>query len=341
MEYIAQFLTTARFYIVRTAKQLVAVFSSSSQTARIVASSALFFMIVAYVVTSAPASFPTQSIITIEKGASLEAVAHSFKEANVIRSALLLRLIVAFSGNANNVIAGDYFFQYRTNAISIAYSITHGQFGLKPVIVTVPEGASLIDIAELFSEHFPKFDPQEFLILAQGKEGYLFPDTYYFFPNDDALTIFSILEDTFSEKVSVFERDFEEASHPREDIITMASIIEREARTSESRRVISGILWKRLEIGMPLQVDVTFKYINGKSTFYLTKDDLTIDSPYNTYKYAGLPPGPIGNPSIDAIDASLHPITTPYLYFLADKTGAVHYSETFEEHKEKKQRYLN
>ena len=125
------------------------------------------------------------------------------------------------------------------------------------------------------------------------------------------------------------------------DIIIMASILEAEARTTESRKIIAGILWKRLKLGMPLQVDSTFSYINGKNTYELTLDDLQIDSPYNTYKYASLPPGPIGNPGVDAINSALNPTVTKYLYFLSSKSGKMYYATTFEQHIKNKELYLN
>ena len=120
----------------------------------------------------------------------------------------------------------------------------------------------------------------------------------------------------------------------------MASIIEKEAHTSDDRRVISGILWERLKIGMPLQVDATFLYINGKNTYDLSVDDLAIDSPYNTYKYAGLPIGPIGNPGLDSLEAALAPMTSPYLYYLSDKSGKTYYARTFNEHKRNREKYM-
>ena len=294
-----------------------------------------------YLLFSASSTFPTHSIITIERGSSLEMVASSFEETGVVRSALFLRLLVSFSGNANNVIAGDYFFDSKRGVIFIAYAITHGQFNLNPIKVTVAEGASVVDIAEQFSELFPKFDPEQFLKQAQNKEGYLFPDTYYFFPNVDVKTVLSTFEQTFKKRTAELDEEIKKSPYSLDDIVIMASIIEREANTPESRRIISGILWRRIAIGMPLQVDVTFKYINGKSTFDLTKNDLAIDSPYNTYRYIGLPPGPIGSPGLDSIEAALNPTSTPYLYFLADHSGNVYYSKTFDEHKEKKQLYLN
>jgi len=120
----------------------------------------------------------------------------------------------------------------------------------------------------------------------------------------------------------------------------MASIIEKESLNGDERQIVSGILWKRISLGMPLQVDATFLYINGKASAELTKDDLNIDSPYNTYRNKGLPPGPINNPGLDAIVAALYPKDSPYLYYLHDKKGKVHYAKTFNEHVANKRKYL-
>ena len=120
----------------------------------------------------------------------------------------------------------------------------------------------------------------------------------------------------------------------------MASFIEREARTEETRKIISGILWERISLNMPLQVDVSFKYINGKTTLDLTPADLKIDSPYNSYLYTGLPPTPICNPGLDSILASLRPTKSSFLYFLSDNEGNMHYAENYKKHLQNKEIYL-
>ena len=112
----------------------------------------------------------------------------------------------------------------------------------------------------------------------------------------------------------------------------MASILEKEARKLETRKVIAGILWKRIEIGMPLQVDAVFGYIHATSTYSPTFEDLEVDSPYNTYTNRGLPPGPIGNPGLESIRAALEPTKTPYLYYLTGKDGFMYYAKTFDQH---------
>lgn len=308
-------------------------------TVALIAAAALLGLSVLVLLTP-PVRFPGNQIIRIEEGMTLEEAARELDAEGVVRSPTLLKLFVRVVSSQHSVIAGDYFFEEPQGTIAVARRITTGDYGLTPVRVWVPEGVSIVDIAGILADSFNTFDTQTFLELANGMEGYLFPDTYFFLPNVDAKEVIARMHDNFTDKIEPLKWKIRASRRSLEDIITMASIIEKEASDPEARRLISGVLWNRIEIGMPLQVDVTFDYINGKNTFDLTEEDLNIDSPYNTYVYPGLPPGPIGNPSIDAIEAALEPTASDYLYFLADLNGEVHYSVTFEEHVAKKRRYL-
>ena len=127
----------------------------------------------------------------------------------------------------------------------------------------------------------------------------------------------------------------------QDEILTMASILEKEASKIKDRQQIAGVLWHRIDVGMPLQVDAVFPYIIGKNTFELTREDLAVDSPYNTYKYKGLPPGPIGNPGLDSILAAATPIKSKYVFFLSDKQGNFHYAVTYAQHLVNKAKYLD
>ena len=131
------------------------------------------------------------------------------------------------------------------------------------------------------------------------------------------------------------------SSKDKSDIVAMASILEKEVKSSEDRRIVSGILWKRIKIGMALQVDATLDYERNKTSAELTAEDLKEDSPYNTYTRTGLPPSPINNPGLDAIKAALEPKASLYLYFLTDSDNNVHYAKDFEEHKRNKEKYLD
>ena len=157
--------------------------------------------------------------------------------------------------------------------------------------------------------------------------------------------IISIMRKNFDRKISQIPQISAQGetsnNHSLKDVIIMASILELEASTTESRGTISGILWKRLDLGMPLQVDSTFFYINGKNTYELTVKDLKINSPYNTYLHTGLPPTPVDNSGTDSIMAALSPISTNYLYYLSSKDGTIHYAKTLDEHRLNIARYLN
>jgi UPF0755 protein len=290
----------------------------------------------------APKDFPVGRIVTIEEGSTVHDITKLFEEKKIITSPLIFKMIIRLTEKETAVQAGDYFFEDEANAFAIAHRITHGEYGLEPVKVTIPEGSTTLDIAALFPpEEFPKFDPSEFLELTQEKEGYLFPDTYFFLPNVQAPQVIGELSDTFNVRIAELEDMIASSTRAFEDIIIMASIIEKEAWKEEDRRLISGVLWNRIDIGMPLQVDATFLYINGRNTYELTLDDLAIDSPYNTYKYKGLPKGPICNPSLSSIKAALDPEESAYLFYLADRYGNTYYSLDFEDHKRNKRIHID
>lgn len=300
----------------------------------------VFLMIFLWCTVRPPAEFPVRTIISIETGTVLAQISHTLKEQNVIRSEILFEISVILRSGERHVQAGDYFFTEPLSSPTIASRLTRGEFGLAPVRVTILEGAMAVEITKLLKQNFWNFDSAVFLAQAADKEGFLFPDTYFFLPNTSPDDAIRIMNENFNKKIKGIEGNINSFGKPLRDVITMASIIEKEAMTPEDRRVVSGILWKRIRIGMPLQVDAAFLYVNGETTAGLSLDDLKIDSPYNTYRYKGLPKGPIGNPGLDAILAAVEPQTSPYLYYLSDKNSVMHYSKTFEEHKRNKEKYL-
>ena len=285
-------------------------------------------------------NFPSGRVVTIEKGQGLSQVASMLENAGVVNSKFWFDNLLILQGGEKAIVAGDYYFDKPLSLFDISRRLTHGRFGIAPVKVTIPEGFSVFDIAKLFSSKFSKFDETQFLALARDKEGYLFPDTYLFMPTVKADEAFALLTNTFKDKIAPLRPEITESGKSENDIITMASILEEEARTTESRKIVSGILWKRIRLGMPLQVDSTFQYINGKTSAELTLADLKIKSPYNTYINPGLPPTPISNPGLDSIQAALEPTVTKYLYFLTDKDGNMHYASTLDEHNKNKAKYL-
>lgn len=307
-----------------------------------VAVAVAFVVLVFYVgVLRAPAEFPVRSVISIEEGTSLAQVANRLEAENIIRSAFWFRIFMTVAAGDGGVRAGDYYFDARVNLVSVAVRLGDGVYGLHPIRVTIPEGVAVAEMADILEKRIPQFDTAEFIALGQPLEGFLFPDTYFFPPNVTPKRVVRTMQDTFFRRVRDLEEEIRASEHSLTEIVIMASLLEKEARELETKRMIAGILWARLEIDMPLQVDASFRYINGKGTFDLTREDLANESPYNTYVHKGLPPGAITNPGIESIKAAATPIESDFLYYLADNGGTTHYSETFEEHKRKKALYLN
>lgn len=286
-----------------------------------------------------PSSFPTGKIFTINSGESLNEITNNLYEKGAIKSQLVFRSHVIVLGGEKKVMAGDYLLDKREGPANLAYRFVKGKFHLDPKRITIPEGWTIFDISDYLSKNLINFNQKSFILLSRPKEGYLFPDTYFVSPTTKAEDVINKMLKTFDEKVPTVP-GYATTTNKISDVIIMASILEREAMTTETRRMISDILWRRLKIGLPLQVDASFVYVNGKNTFELTLDDLKINNPYNTYLYRGLPPTPIGSPGLDSIFAALNPIKNNYLYFLSDREGNMHYAKTFEEHKKNKQKYL-
>lgn len=287
-----------------------------------------------------PLDFQKKTFLTIEKGTALSTIADDFEKRKLVRSPFWLKAFVTLRAGSHGAIAGDYFFKERASALRIAERLVRGEYGLEETRIVIPEGLTNKEVAAIFARALPKFSAREFLSLAAKKEGYLFPDTYYFLPNVSASVVIATMEENFDKKISEIEPLVQIFKKPIKDIVVMASLLEKEARTTDTRRRIAGILWKRLRLGLLLQVDAVFPYIFEGKAYDLTTGDLFVDSPYNTYKYKGLPLGAISNPGSDALRAAVTPIDTPYLYYLSDKNGEMHYAKTHDEHLLNRAKYL-
>lgn len=284
--------------------------------------------------------FPINSIYTVKKGTGLNSLAMDLKDKNIIKSPFYFKVFSVLFGGTKGIIAGDYVLDEPEGVISLAQRISHGDFKLVPVKITFPEGLNIFEMSKLISDKFSMISKQDFLTAASQSEGYLFPDTYLFLPNITAEKMVMEMKDNYQKNIFTIADLMKNFKKSESDIIKMASILEEEARTEETRRIVADILWRRIAIGMPLQVDASFKYINGKVTKDLSLDDLKNNSPYNSYVYKGLPPTPISNPGLEAIKDALTPIKTDYLYFLTDREGEMHYAKTFAEHVRNKEMYL-
>lgn len=306
-----------------------------------------FFLVVFFTATigfhfffAAPDTFPVGSLVEIERGMSIEEAGRSLEENHVVQSRFAFMAFVKIFGNYRGVIAGSYYFDVPETVLGIALRMTQGDYNLKLVRVTIPEGVHIRDIADILETRVPSFKRNEFLAAAEDKEGYLFPDTYFFLPNVSNEEIIRVMTDNFAKKTAPLAAAIAESGHTLEEIIIMASIVEKETIELRDKPVVAGILWKRIDIGMRLQVDAPFLYAIGKNTFDLSLKDLRSDFPYNTYTREGLPPTPIANPGLDSIIAAIQSKETPYLFYLSDRLSNMHYSRTFDEHKANKRRYL-
>ncbi len=297
----------------------------------------IFFLTIA-----PPLNFPGATLVKIDKDEPVASVARKLKDKHIIHSEYMFKLVTKLYGSKTLVMSGEYFFPSAQNVLTIGRRLARGDFELVPVKVTIPEGVSTFQMADVLAKKIPDFDKQAFLEDSQSKEGYLFPDTYFFLPGQDPIAIISTLESNFKRHITEPEVEQQIAmfDKPLADIITMASLLEKEANETEGRRMIAGILWHRIEIGMPLQVDAVFPYILGKNTFELSRADLKTNSPYNTYINKGLPPGPITNPGMDSILAAANPVKSNYIFYLSDMHGNFHYSVTYAEQLANQRKYL-
>ncbi len=294
----------------------------------------------AYMLTTPPRDFKENTLIDIPSGYSLQSIGKLLSDKSIIRSPLYFSLLVEHEGKEKSVASGMYLFKDPMSVFEVAHKLSLGVHGIEMKKITIPEGTTLKEMSVIISRAVPSFLADNFVRETVGMEGYLFPDTYFFFSTATSGPIVLALAENFTKKTTEFLQESIRDKKDWKSIINMASIIEGEAVTHEDRKIVSQILWLRITKGMRLQVDAPFMYTIEKGSLELSRDDLQSDSPYNTYRYAGLPPTPIGNPGLDGIDAALHPATTTYLYYLSDKSGAMHYAKTFEVHKQNKARFL-
>lgn len=287
-----------------------------------------------------PSTFPVPYRVTINSGQTLFSISKELSTDGVIKSRRVFEMLVMTFGDESHISEGEYYFEKPVSVVEVAMRIAGRNFGIDRKKVTFPEGFSNLEMANRLENTFDSFDKELFLSLTKEQEGYLFPDTYGFFPSTPTDVIVTTLKKNFEKKTADVKIEAEKKSQPFADIIVMASIIEKEANGDEDRELISGILWNRIKAGIALQVDAPFLYLLNKESSKLTKTDLAINSPFNTYKYKGLPPSPINNPGLASIEAALNPKPSEYFYYLHDKNGNIHYAKTYTEHKKNISLYL-
>lgn len=297
---------------------------------------------------------------TVEEGAGVNAISTDLFEAGAIESKLVFETYLYLKDLEGAIIAGNYQIP-RSSIKALTGQLTTGP-GREEKKVTFIEGWTLVDIADYIEEQGISskedfldivnkpvangFSAEKYPILyakpdTVDLEGYLFPDTYRVYKTVTAEQVVDVMIQTLTKRITrEMAEEIDSQGKTFHEIMTMASIIEKEVISDKDRRIVSGILWKRIDAGMALQVDSTVNYITGNSRPGVLIDETKIDNRFNTYKYRGLPPGPIANPSLSSIQAAIYPTDSEYWFYLSKPDGETVFSENFEAHVNAKNKYL-
>jgi UPF0755 protein len=315
-----------------------------------------FFVFGMYATDHFTGSVSEEQRFTVEPNESALVLGERLERSGIIFSRYAFIWHLVREEKTRKVIAGEYSLSGKLTIPEVALIITTGQTISSDVRVTFPEGwtmekmAARLTINDLPGKEFlvltaqplatwrKEFDFLQSLPANASLEGYLFPDTYQFAPDATAEEIVILMLRNFEKKFDAIVSPTggnDGTIDPKRihALVTMASIIEEEGKTKEERDMISDVFWKRIAIGQPLQSDATVNYVHGTTRLQPTLKDTEVDSPYNTYRNTGLPPGPISNPGSVSLRAAIFPKSNPYYYFLVSaKTNETIYSKTFEEH---------
>jgi len=321
---------------------------------------AVFFALTLYVRgINAPASDdPSLKTFTVSEGESSEDVSKRLKKEGLIKSSFLFDSYVWKNGYDDRIQIGSYDLPENLTIREVVSRLTRQNVRQERKI-TIIEGWAIQDIIKYFEKegiaNVSEFENQvtkrhmwwaeyDFIRAMPNNvdlEGYLFPDTYHIFDDATEEEITRKMLNNFSIKLTdELREEIRSQGKTMHEIITLASIIEKEVMHDEDKKIVAGIFYNRLDIGMGLQADSTVNYITGKGLTRSSIADTQIDNPYNTYRYRGLPPGPISNPGMSSILAAIYPTNTDYYYFLTTPEGDAIYSRTFEEHVNAKNKYL-
>jgi peptidoglycan lytic transglycosylase G len=288
----------------------------------------------------------TERFVEIAPGTGSRAIGKALVDAGVVRDEWTFRLAVFLTGTQRELKAGEYRFTTPASAKDVARKLARGDVFLRPI--TFPEGLSLKEMASIYQSRglgtsaaflaaarntsaLKALDPA-----ARDLEGYLFPDTYNVPRKMSADALVHKMVQAFLRVYGeTVQKEVEARGGNLREVVTLASIVEKEAAQPDERPIIAAVYQNRLRIGMGLQCDPTVIYAlekAGRYTGNLTKADLKLDSPYNTYKYAGLPPGPIASPGRASLEAAARPASVDYLYFVSRNDGSHVFATTLAEH---------
>lgn len=275
----------------------------------------------------------TPTIFVVNKGEGVREIANRLKSQKIIRDPVVFFLFTRMQGLDKQIQAGDFRINASMTTPEVAGALTHGTLD---IWVTIPEGQRAEEIADTLKEKMPGFKPSWRQALIEN-EGRLFPDTYLIPRDADINFIISLLKNNFTSKYSTLGAV--QNGLTQNQVIIVASMVEREARHDQDRPLVASVILNRFGIGMKLDIDATIQYALGyqpEQKRWWKKDltiyDLKLESPYNTYKVAGLPPTPISNPGLASLNAVINPAKTNYLFYMTDSKGINHYAETISQH---------
>lgn len=308
--------------------------------------SAVFGILWWKIETAAPSTSPEEVRFVITRGSSAETIGRNLKEANLIKNPFAFKLYLQATRLVTKLPPGQFKIPKNLTLSEVVDLLLEGPVELW---VTIPEGLRREQYPKLIAESLglsaaraQEFE-ESFLAESENLEGFLFPDTYLFPPDVTAAQVVSVLKNTFDKKFAPTAQELSSVGLSLGEVVTLASIIERETRNAKERPTVAGVYFNRLNAGWPLQADATIQYITGDAKDWWkppTAVDKEIDSFYNTYKYRGLPPGPIANPSLTSLEAVMNPEDTDYWYYLHDSKGVIYFAKTLEEHNQNIRRYL-
>lgn len=282
----------------------------------------------------------TKKSFVIPKGTAVRLIGNDLKEQGLIRDPVVFFIYIKMNNLDRDVQAGSYKLSPSMNLEAIMKTLKSGS---EDIWITIPEGYRAAEIADVLKVNIGTYN-DSWVEALENEEGYLFPDTYLIPKDADVATIISIMKNTFNTRVEGI--GLTGTTQKIHEIVTMASLIEREALRDNEKPMIASVITNRLNNGMALDIDATLQYIKGKDSSgkwwtVPTGADKALNSSYNTYKNPGLPPGPISNPGIEAIKAAVNPAQSDYYFYIHDHKGNVHFAKTLSEHNQNIEKYLN
>jgi len=289
-----------------------------------------------------PGIVELDTYVEIPQGSSATKAAQLLEKAGVIRSADVFLIALKIGGQSGDIKSGSYYFNTPQKLDAVIARVTSSDYGLPTKTVTLFEGEPNFTYAERLAKEFEYVNEDEFIRLAKNEEGYLFPDTYNIPLRATSEEIIQKLKNNFAKRTESIQDQIDASEYNLDEILTMASLVETEAGSAsyETKQKVAGVLWKRIEIDMLLQADAVFSYIYQEHLPLVLFKHLEVDSPYNVYKNKGLPPGPIANPGLDSIKATLNPIDTGNLFYITGNDGNFYYATTFAGHNRNIKNYL-